>query len=302
MSRVDDHWRLSVIDPGHRSGSYLLFSAACEPFFPLRLPKTIKAHCSASCESKFLLHCFSKWKSKWNLSLSGEETSGILSVQTSSLFQSTLSNTGPRNLKLLFFLSLKRLEDFFSLFKTEKLVVSSLRKVKQLPPCSALLQRAVYLILGETIKVESRKLYLLSVFFNNSQVSYFLLISSGCCIRECSLFQHHWGAKTLVCFLFLAAVRLKNDCWLLWSFISLPFWCNTSACLPFLWEELNGPRRHLWCIRPEGLSDCEYLFPCRDLCGEQRRLWQHVSRLGHRSALQLSCWLHSAARSQNLQR
>lgn len=93
-----------VIDPGHKSGPYLLFLKCVSPPPPLRLPKTIKAHC-------FLLHCFWKWKSRWNLSLSGEETSGILSWQTSSPFQRTLSSTGPR-LKLLF-LSPKWLEGCF---------------------------------------------------------------------------------------------------------------------------------------------------------------------------------------------
>lgn len=129
-----------------------------------------------------------------------------------------------------FFLSLKWLEGCcFFLQNREKLVVSSLRKVKPPHRHCALVQRAVYLNLGETIRVESRELYLLSVFFYNSRVSYFPLISSSCCICDCSLFQHHRGAKALACFLFLAAVSLKNECWLLWSFISLPFWCNTSV-------------------------------------------------------------------------
>lgn len=105
-----------VIDPGHKSGPYLLFLKCVSLLSPpLWLPKTIKAHCS---ESKFLLHCFWKWKSRWNLSLSGEETSGILSWQTSSLSQRTLSSTRPR-LKLLF-LSPKWLEGCFPPSKTDK--------------------------------------------------------------------------------------------------------------------------------------------------------------------------------------
>lgn len=117
------------------------------------------------------------------------------------------------------------------------------------PLCSD--QRAVYLHLGETIRTENKELYLLSVFFDNSQVPYFSLISPNCCICDCSLFQHHWGAKTLLCFLFLAAVSLKN--WLLRSSIPLPFLMkHQRACVPFLWEEGNGPRRSLRRIFPRG--------------------------------------------------
>lgn len=42
----------------------------------------------------------------------------------------------------------------------------------------------------------------------------------SCCIRDCSLFLYH--SKNLVCFLFLAAVSLKNECCLLRCFFS-PF-------------------------------------------------------------------------------
>lgn len=121
---------------------------------------------------------------------------------------------------------------FFFLQNREKLVVSSLRTVKPPHPrCCAPVQRAVYLHPGETIRIESKEFYLPSVFFDNSQVPYFPLISPICCICDCSLFQHHWGARTLLCFLSLAAVSLKDERWLLRSSVPLPFFDVTPACM-----------------------------------------------------------------------
>lgn len=52
-----------------------------------KLPNASEAHTVLWCESKFLLYRCLKWKPLWNLSLSREETSALLSWRTTSLFQ-----------------------------------------------------------------------------------------------------------------------------------------------------------------------------------------------------------------------
>ncbi|TRY58217.1 hypothetical protein DNTS_008561 [Danionella cerebrum] len=59
------------------------------------------------------------------------------------------------------------------------------------------------------------------------------------------------------------------------------------------------------CLDPRAQGGLVLTAVClcfRDVCGEQRRLRQHVSRRGERRSLQLPCGVHSPGRPQDLQR
>lgn len=163
MSRVDDHWRVPVIDPGHRSVSYLLFSAVCELFFPLRLPKAIKARRFASCESKFFLHCFWKWKSQWNSRYS--VLTDFLPVSKHSIQHGAQVFYPLNDWIFKFYL-------FIFYFFTSKQREISGFEVKPLHPCCVLVQRAVYLNLGETISVENYIYCLYSFIIHKCLISH----------------------------------------------------------------------------------------------------------------------------------
>lgn len=203
------------------------------------------------------------------------------------------------------FLSLKCLKVFFQVV----FVLSACTKVKPLPSWCAAVHRTIrgcsspwqnrnkhaqirYTQIGYTLFSDC----LLLLF---TRISSFpsLLISSSCRICDRSLFLHHWGSESLICFLFFLLLYPLKKISMLPVIPCLLLSVITQACMLV---GLNGSRRHLWCTVPQGLSDCECLFPCRDLCSKQWWLWQHVSWFSDRSSLQLSCWIHSAARPQDL--